>query len=181
MFSPQLKQGDLGSGFYQNTTFTSYNLVAKHPSKEFQLYIATGREQTIQTDVWVKDLLKKASFIPHASQENSLNYWHALWDRSHIIINPDAPSTDPGFQVGKNYQYYRYMLACNGKGVFPTKWNGALFTFDPYYVSEGFGFSADFRRWSGGTFTVQNQRLLHWPLLKSRDYDFIAREFTQSR
>jgi hypothetical protein len=90
----------------------------------------------------------------------------------------------------RNYELMRYMLGCNARGQWPTKFNGGLFTFDPLYVSSdpplgsaallgkeppdsrGFG-TPDYRKWGGGTMTAQNQRLVYWPLLKSGDYDVL--------
>ena len=69
------------------------------------------------------------------------------------------------------------MLGCNAYAEWPTKFNGALFTFDPYFVLNTSTFTPDFRDWGGGTFTAQNQRLLYWPLLKSGDIDMMIPAF----
>lgn len=177
MFSPQLEPGAMTTGKYQSTNYTAYTLVSKSLSAKFQLYIATGQEQTTDVSGWTSSLLNSHSSIVSTTQAKSLSWWHSFWDRSYIIINPDAPSNDAGFQVGKNYQYFRYMMACNAKGRYPTRFNGGLFTFDPVLTSTSVPFTPDYRRWSGGTFTAQNQRLLYWPLLKSGDIDIMTREF----
>ncbi|KAK1975702.1 hypothetical protein LZ30DRAFT_807420, partial [Colletotrichum cereale] len=177
MTSPQLKPGSITNGTYLNTSFISYNLASTAPSKSFQLYIATGQVQTAKVENWITGLMNNASLSQTASQADTIDWWHSFWDRSYIVINPDAPPTDPGFQVGKNYHYFRYMMACNAKGQYPTRFNGGLFTFDPVLVSGGRGFTPDYRKWSGGTFTTQNQRLLYWPLLKSGDFDIMTQQF----
>ncbi|KAL4981591.1 Six-hairpin glycosidase-like protein [Aspergillus falconensis] len=173
MTSPQLRPGTITKGIYQRTNFTAYNLVPRRLSKTYQIYIATGQEQTTDVNGWISDLIRSARRMRFASQKSTTSWWNSFWDRSHIIINPDAPSTDPGFQVGKNYQYFRYMMACNAGGKFPTRFNGGLFTFDPVLTSTGAPWSPDYRAWSGGTFTAQNQRLLYWPLLRSGDFDIL--------
>jgi hypothetical protein len=175
MFSPQLKPGVTTTGKYQSTNFTSYNLVSNRAQKSFQLYIATGQTQTAHADKWVSSLIQNATKSAADDHSTSIDWWHSFWNRSYIIINPDAPSSDSGFQVGKNYQYFRYMMACNAKGQYPTRFNGGLFTFDPVLVSSTTNFTPDYRKWSGGTFTAQNQRLLYWPLLKSGDFDIMTR------
>ncbi|KAK2047260.1 hypothetical protein LZ31DRAFT_611068 [Colletotrichum somersetense] len=177
MMSPQLEPGSITTGTYINTSYTSYNLASSSPSRSFQLYIATGQDQTTNVEDWVSGLINSASLIPTASQTDTIEWWHSFWDRSYIIINPDAPPTDSGFQVGKNYQYFRYMMACNAKGKYPTRFNGGLFTFDPILVRGQESFTPDYRKWSGGTFTAQNQRLLYWPLLKSGDFDIMTQQF----
>ena len=176
MFSPQLQPGAISTGKYLSTNYTSYNLVSDGTSKSFQLYIATAQDQTINVDAWKSSLVNSSSSIANASQDDSISWWHSFWDRSYIIINPDAAPTDPGFQVGKNYHYFRYMMGCNAFGRFPTRFNGGLFTFDPVLTTNSTPYTPDWRKWSGGTFTAQNQRMLYWPLLKSGDTDILIRE-----
>ncbi|KAJ9132070.1 hypothetical protein NKR23_g11429 [Pleurostoma richardsiae] len=177
MVSRELEPGTTSQGTYQGTNYTSYNLVSKKLSKSFELVIATAQDQTVDVDSWLSSLITSVSSVAGATQAKTLDWWHSFWDRSYIIINPDSPVTDPGFQVGKNYQYFRYMMACNAKGKFPTRFNGGLFTFDPVLVSNDTRFTPDYRKWSGGTFTAQNQRLLYWPLLKSGDFDIVKQQF----
>ena len=75
----------------------------------------------------------------------------------------------------RNYELFRYMLGCNARGQWPTKFNGGLFTFDPEYVNaaDEYRLSPDFRNWGGGVHTAQNQRLVYWPMLKSGDLDLL--------
>lgn len=72
---------------------------------------------------------------------------------------------------------FRYQLACNAYGSYPTKFNGGLFTTDPEYINKSFNYSPDFRKWGGGSFTAQNQRLVYWPMLKSGDFDMMKSQF----
>ncbi len=60
----------------------------------------------------------------------TIGWWNAFWKRSHIIINPGLNKSDTGWQVGRNYQLFRYMLGCNRTGKNPTLFNGGFFTFD---------------------------------------------------
>jgi hypothetical protein len=172
MTCPGLVPGNITSGFYINTTFNAWNLVSAKPQKSFNLAIATYQNQTQSHEDWVAglDTVIKAM---NNTQEASLTWWHNFWGRSYIIINEEAGESDPGFQVGKNYQIWRYMMGCNAKSEWPTKFNGGLFTFDPIFVRSDSPFTPDYRRWAGGTFTAQNQRLLYWPLLRSGDFDLL--------
>lgn len=145
-------------------------------SISFDLIVGTAQEQTTQTESWISALTSQTKQAFKASQADTLNWWHEFWHRSWIVINPTAGPSDPGFQVGKNYQYFRYMMACNAKGAFPTRFNGGLFTFDPVLTDTSANFTPDYRKWSGGTFTAQNQRLLYWPLLKTGDLDIMERK-----
>lgn len=175
MHSPQMHQGGTTTGKYLNTKFTSFNLVSREACKAFQLYIGVDQEQTVNVDAWKTALIAKAESMPSQKHCTTISWWHAFWDRSYILINPNADLSDPGFQVGKNYQYFRYMMGCNARGKYPTRFNGGLFTFDPVLTDKDYPFTPDFRLWSGGTFTAQNQRLLYWPLLKTGDWDIMQR------
>jgi len=106
----------------------------------------------------LKGLEKLNEGTPSRSEawSGNLHWWEQYWDRGHIVINGDLENkeNDKGWQIGRNYQLFRYMLGCNAYGEYPTKFNGGLFTVDG---SEGF--TPDFRLWGGGSFTAQNQRL----------------------
>lgn len=177
MHSPQLKPGAVTRGKYLETNFTAYNLISTRSEKSIDLYIVTAQDQTTDVKKWTSSLIDSISKARYAVHSRTIAWWHSFWDRSWIIINPDSGPSDPGFQVGKNYQYFRYMMGCNARGKYPTRFNGGLFTFDPVLTSESVPFTPDYRRWSGGTFTAQNQRLLYWPLLKSGDDDIMLREY----
>lgn len=49
----------------------------------------------------------------------------------YFINRQKADPNDKDWQMGRNYQLFRYMLACNAYGEYPTKFNGGLFTIDP--------------------------------------------------
>ncbi|KAK4565236.1 hypothetical protein LTR86_003853 [Recurvomyces mirabilis] len=172
-----LSDTGISHGKYLNTSYTAFTLASSRSRSSFQLYIGTAQAQTTEIGPWQQNLINKTLQAADRTQASSLQWWHDFWDRSYIIINPDAPSTDSGFQVGKNYQYFRYLMGCNAKGQFPTRFNGGLFTFDPVLTDNTTAFTPDYRRWSGGTFTAQNQRLLYWPLLKSGDFDIMEQSF----
>jgi hypothetical protein len=102
----------------------------------------------------------------------SADWWKDFWQRSFVRIDPGQQDKE-SWKVGRNYQLFRYMLACNLKGEAPTKFNGGLFTFDPRHVREDRPFTPDFRNWGGGTFTAQNHRLVYFGMLKNGDFDLM--------
>ena len=106
-------------------------------------------------------------------------WWKEYWDRSYIFINPDKDENDEGFQISRNYALYRYIMGCNARGTYPTKFNGGLFTVDACYSvgREHRGKTPDFRMWGGGSFTGQNQRLLYWGLLAGGDFEMMPQQF----
>jgi hypothetical protein len=104
----------------------------------------------------------------------TLSWWHHFWNRSFIFIHPGTHDT--AWQAGRNVQLFRYMLGCNAFGDYPTKFNGGLFTYDPVYVDSTLPFTPDFRKWGGGTFTAQNQRLVYYPMLAAGDTDLLRNQ-----
>lgn len=112
--------------------------------------------------------------------------WSEFWSRSRIVVNPSAGAGDDGWLTGRNYQLFRYMLACNRGGEFPLLFNGGIFTTDnkpgritgnsssaaPLYAAAPS--SPDFRRWLFCRFMSQNQRWLGWPALAGGDADLVA-------
>jgi len=111
--------------------------------------------------------------------------WDEFWSRSHVVINPAAGESDPGFLIGRNYQLFRYMQAANRDGELPLLFNGGIFTTDnngrikgnnndELPTFEGEPATPDFRRWMGCCFMSQNQRWLGWPTLANGDADLLS-------
>lgn len=120
-----------------------------------------------------------------AARQDELDRWKDFWSRSHIRINPGAGESDPGFLIGRNYQLFRYMQACNRDGEFPLLFNGGIFVpdnngrikgnnNDELPTFEGEPVTPDFRRWMSCHFMSQNQRWLGWPTLANGDADLLS-------
>ena len=73
--------------------------------------------------------------------------------------------------VGRGYALQRWINACAGRGEFPIKFNGSLFTVDAN--DRGGKFDADYRRW-GGCYWFQNTRLPYWSMPMAGDFDLMA-------
>lgn len=116
-----------------------------------------------------------------ASDADARRYWQEFWERSEIEIRPGpAQPDDLDWQIGRNFALFRYLLGCNPHGAFPTKFNGGLFTMDAVHSVAGHEFGVttpDFRIWGGGSITGQNQRLVHWPMLKNGDIELTLPQF----
>lgn len=164
-------------GKYLASDFKGWKLKSNTPAKKqnVEIYLHTGQYENFEEwksglDVLVEDYSKN---IKNARSE-TLNWWKEYWNRSFVFIQPENKNEEsPKWQVGRNYQLFRYMLACNAKGEYPTKFNGGLFTYDPQFTNEERPFSPDFRNWGGGTFTAQNQRLVYFPMFKSGDFEML--------
>jgi hypothetical protein len=99
-----------------------------------------------------------------------LAWWREFWARSHIGISPrpSAPDAAAPADVARGYALQRFITACAGRGAFPIKFNGSLFTV-PWPKQPG---DADYRRWGPG-YWWQNTRLLYAPLCTSGDFDLL--------
>lgn len=122
--------------------------------------------------------MREANFHQQTALTNTQKWWDQFWKRSFVFINSDQAAPDsPEWQVGRNYQLFRYMLGCNAFGDYPTKFNGGLFTYDPVLTDTTYKFTPDFRNWGGGLMTAQNQRLVYYPMIKSGDFDLMKPQF----
>ncbi|MGZ3882137.1 MAG: DUF5703 domain-containing protein, partial [Flavisolibacter sp.] len=144
---------------------------------DLTVHLYTGQTNDLQD--WRNDLsnsIQKTKADWNALR-NTRNWWKQFWDRSFVLINTTASDTSTAWQVGRNYQLFRYMLGCNVFGTYPTKFNGGLFTYDPELVNKEFSFTPDFRNWGGGIHTAQNQRLVYFPMIKDGDFDLLKPQF----
>ena len=162
---------DKVQGRYASTPFEGWMYVTRRPAKNFhlQLTLATyqGTEKEWNALLTMTELMVKRD----ADRRATRRWWHEFWQRSFIDVPAPSNSTYP--ELVRNYTLFRYMLGCNGRSDWPTKFNGGLFTFDPEYVNTApeYRLSPDFRNWGGGVHTAQNQRLVYWPMLRSGDFE----------
>jgi hypothetical protein len=172
-----MKPAGTTTGKYVDTDFTGWKLKSIKPSRKHHLEVFLHIDNTPDIESW-KNGLAKIVKDANAGQKTAFSksqlWWNEFWDRSHIAINQDAPDqSSPVWQVGRNYQLFRYQLGCNAYGKYPTKFNGGLFTYDPSLVSKSLPFTPDHRNWGGGTHTAQNQRLVYFPMFRSGDFDML--------
>ena len=155
MTMPGFRYQGTTDGIYASTDYRSWNFTCKR-----------------QRNSIIRISMNPPSQVGHnESRQRSARWWHDYWQRSWIQVDDDAAAECR--TMVRNYELMRYMLGCNARGQWPTKFNGGLFTFDPVYVDSAATFTPDYRKWGGGTMTAQNQRLVYWPMLKSGDYDLL--------
>lgn len=177
MVGEQMKPAGISSGIYADTPFKGWKLQSVKPVRKSHLQVFLHIDESPSVNEWKKGLaaMEKESFsVQKAAAQKTQSWWADFWDRSYIVINPDDPDPKSSeWQVGRNYQLFRYQLGCNAYGNYPTKFNGGLFTFDPSYVDQNLPYTPDHRNWGGGTHTSQNQRLVYFPMFKSGDFDML--------
>lgn len=175
MKGDNLKPDGTYLGKYQDTDFKGFNLTSIQSSKKQSLEIYLNTSQ-FDFNTWKNGLKSLIAAHKRAKQaeKNTIKWWNDFWDRSFIYTQKrNSTAKDSVYQIGQNYQLFRYMLGCNAYGKYPTKFNGGLFTVDPVFTNKDLNFTPDFRNWGGGTMTAQNQRLVYFPMVKSGDFDMM--------
>lgn len=104
------------------------------------------------------------------AMERTALFWNEFWERSYIYVQ--TPDDDLTFRINSSYILQRWIQACGGRGNYPIKFNGSIFTVDPQLTDAGANPSPDYRNW-GGDYWWQNTRLNYHPMLKSGDYDMM--------
>lgn len=156
-------QGRYASSDYQGWTYSS-----KLPAQRHAFTIALATKQGSFADLL--SLLRETERQIQTKRDwkQTRDWWHQFWQRSYVEMKEGT--------LARNYTLFRYMLGCNSRGGWPTKFNGGLFTFDPEYVEKApeYRLTPDYRNWGGGVHTSQNQRLVYWPMLKNGDFDMLC-------
>ena len=181
MEGSNLQEAGTEEGVYMDTDFKAWKLKSKQASKSSSLNIYLHTATTASLEDWqrgLKNTISQAKAKEKESYIQTVNWWQQFWNRSFIYIDPLNKSKDSlPWQVGRNYQLFRYMLGCNAYGSYPTKFNGGLFTYDPSLTDTTARFTPDFRNWGGGTHTAQNQRLVYFPMFRNGDFDLLKPQF----
>lgn len=168
-----------GSGEAENEgqRTTAFAIATKEAVRKFDLQATLRIAQDSSLEGWKRELTAleaRGRQNAAADREKTRAWWREFWDRSHIVINPGKSAADPAWEVGRNYQLFRAMLGVNRSGKMPTLFNGGPFLMEA---------NPNERQWGHAGFTAQNQRLVHWPMLKSGDADLlkVGLDFYKSR
>jgi len=160
---------------YVNTDYEGWKLKSNTAAKEHALSLYLHNAQVEDISIW-KRSLDSLENVTTANKKiadtKTLRWWQQFWNRSFIEIN-NADTASKAWQVGRNYQLFRYMLALNAHGEWPTKFNGGLLTVDPVFTDTSNKLTPDYRNWGGGLHTAQNQRLVYFPMIKNGDWDLL--------
>jgi alpha-L-fucosidase 2 len=122
------------------------------------------------TEQWLGDLDRLIARVKAIRPEDLKSahdrWWRDFWDRSSVRITGGAEQE----AVSRGYVLQRFLNACAGRGAYPIKSNGSIFTMDAKV--EDNSFDADYRK-LGGPYFFQKTRLIYWPMLASGDFDLI--------
>ncbi|MEI6492793.1 MAG: DUF5703 domain-containing protein, partial [Verrucomicrobiota bacterium] len=157
----------------------SRTLESAAPSLKSDLSIHVLTAVDSQNNPWANQLDKQIqieSAVPSAiALEEHKKWWAAFWNRSWIFLS-GPPETA---KITQGYICQRFLYACAGRGAYPIKFNGSIFTVDhPTYKIgkdkngvEQVGVNADYRFW--GEYTFQNTRLIYWPMPAAGDFEMM--------
>jgi len=138
-------------------------------SHHFEVYVLTWHPSTPQD--WLRavdETITAVQKIPLAQRLNAHRaWWEEFWQRSWIDISPSVPDDDT-YILTRAYNLQRFINACAGRGAYPIKFNGSIFTV-PNPGSPG---DADYRRWGPG-YWWQNTRLPYMSMCTSGDFDLL--------
>ena len=152
-----VKEGDCT---LRTATPQSRVAISVHPltaqTATLEEWVEAVQAQSAQSDTVALD----SAFVEHSA------WWRAFRERSWIRVS-GTPEADV---VSRGYELQRFINACGGRGAFPIKFNGSIFTVDAREKDEVF--DADYRRWGGG-YWFQNTRLTYWAMLMSGDFDLM--------
>ncbi|MEI6969933.1 MAG: DUF5703 domain-containing protein [bacterium] len=145
-------------------------LRTQSPQSRIVLGVHPRTAQTASLEEWVRLVQTQADGTDAVPLERAAadhaSWWRSFWGRSWIRVSgsPEAVA------VSRGYELQRFINACGGRGAFPIKFNGSIFTVDAREENETF--DADYRRWGGG-YWFQNTRLTYWPMIMSGDFDLM--------
>jgi len=141
------------------------------------LAIVAHCDRAPSLEAWCDDLGAMLDELEDVAIESARDeherWWEAFWQRSFIEVTGDAVAD----RITQVYQLQRYLNACAGRGAYPIKFNGSIFTVEgppemrPDW-DEPRTFNPDYRRWGGG-YWFQNTRLIYWMMLGAGDTDMM--------
>ena len=129
---------------------------------------------------WVDEtnavLSDAASVSLESRKEARDKYWFDFSTRSWVRFTPNydarmteeerAALAEETFAVTQGYALQRFIFACQGRGKYPIKYNGGVFTTAPVAGAPG---RHDYRKWGPG-YWFQNTRLAYYSMLQSGDF-----------
>ncbi len=172
----------MSGGGFEPASPTQLRSVRAAREQRLSIHVLTA--QTPTPESYIDQLLELAArhdAVPaDQARGGHLAWWDQFWNRSWIRVPPETPppasapadSTSAGQweTAATGYTLQRFITACAGRGRYPIKFNGSLFTVDAR--EQGETFDADYRRW-GGPYWFQNTRLMYWPMPGAGDLEMM--------
>ena len=146
-----------------------------HPGRS--LRFITGTQTMAVNDVLQPNAWNHVVAVYDATADGRRLYLNGKLLKAEGGGGTDQPTPS---NVTRAYTLQRWMAACAGRGNYPTKFNGSIFTVDPEFTDPKQQFNPDWRRW-GDCFWWQNTRFPAWSAVANGDYDLCAPVFRMYR
>ena len=152
------------------------SLRSSQPARRFDVEIHALTAQTATAQAWrdhLQQQIRRVTAVrPERAWSEHQRWWGEFWDRSWVRVSGGADEETGALTCG--WHWHRYLIACTGRGVFPVKFNGAIFNIDGRFDPKGEHgeYNADFRAW-GGAYWFQNTRHIYWPLAAEGDFNLM--------
>ena len=162
-------------------------LTAAKPATSFSIKVHVLTARAPAVDEWIQRVTAQADTTERtplaAARAAHANWWQAFWNRSWISATDNSKlvleegGKSAAKTVTQGYTLQRWVNACAGRGAYPIKFNGSLFTVETSTnpVQSYCGhcqFDADFREW-GNPYWAQNTRLPYWTMPAAGDFDLM--------
>lgn len=135
-------------------------LLDTHPGNSLRFICA-------QTTLTAKDALPAGQWTHVAAVADPAAGGCRLYVNGKLVADgAGATVRDEAAYVSQMYHLQRFITACAGRGAYPIKFNGTLFTVPPGATEK----DPDYRRWGPG-YWWQNTRLPYISLCTSGDFD----------
>ncbi len=138
--------------------------------RRFVVSIYALTAQTKTSGAWLRALEAQIRAIDAVDLESvraaHRKWWDGFWRRSWIFVS----GAEDAETVTRGYTLQRWINACGGRGAYPIKFNGSIFTVDAQVGKEHF--DSDYRQW-GGMYWWQNTRLPYWSMPAAGDFDLM--------
>lgn len=135
----------------------------------FSIYVLTKHPSS--PEEWlraVENIIETTEKIPFKVRlESHRQWWAEFWSRSWVDIHSRSTEDDT-YILSRAYALQRFINACGGRGQYPIKFNGSIFT----VPNPGNPGEADYRRWGPG-YWWQNTRLPYISMCTSGDFDLL--------
>lgn len=133
-----------------------------HPGRSLRLIV--GARELVAKDVLAAD----RRHAVEASFELASGRMQIRCD-GKVVASSDGADPVPVSRLSQALALQRWVQASGGRGAFPIKFNGSIFTVEPQH-SGGPQLDADWRKW-GDCFWWQNTRLPYYPMLAQGDFE----------